>query len=130
MAKSLLGRDYRVSGSVIAGERLGRQLGFATANIRLHRRTSPLAGVFAVRVSGSALERTPGIASVGTRPTVGGREWLLEVHVFDFDRNLYRQRLDVDFMARLRGEIHYRDLEAMTAQMHDDARAARKLLDA
>jgi riboflavin kinase/FMN adenylyltransferase len=129
-AKSLLGRDYRIGGRVIAGERLGRRLGFPTANIRLHRRVSPVAGIFAVRVSGSALERAPGIASVGTRPTVGGREWLLEVHVFDFDRDLYRQRLDVDFIARLRDEIHYRDVGTMTAQMHDDARAARQLLDA
>ena len=129
-AKSLLGRDYRISGRVVPGQALGRKLGFPTANIRLQRRVSPVAGIFAVRVSGSALDRAPGIASVGTRPTVGGSEWLLEVHMFDFDRNLYRQRLDVDFIARLRDEEKFDALEAMTAQMQQDARRAREVLDA
>jgi riboflavin kinase/FMN adenylyltransferase len=129
-AKSLLGRDFRISGRVIAGERLGRRLGFPTANLRLHRRVSPLAGIFAVRVTGAGLHGHPAVASVGTRPTVGGKEWLVEVHLFDFDGELYRQRLDVDFIARLRDEIQYRDIDAMTAQMHDDARQARELLDA
>jgi len=129
-AKSLLGRDYRISGRVIPGECLGRRLGVATANIRLQRRVSPLAGIFAVRVSGAGLDSLPGVASVGTRPTVGGAEWLLEVHVFDFDRDLYRQRLAVDFIARLRDEVHYPDLPTMTAQIHRDMRQARELLGA
>lgn len=129
-AKMLLGRDYRISGRVIAGQRLGRQLGFPTANIRLHRRVSPVAGIFAVRITGAGVTAHPGVASVGTRPTVGGKEWLLEAHLFDFSGDLYRQRLDVDFVARLRDEIQYRDLGAMTAQMRDDARAARQLLNA
>jgi riboflavin kinase / FMN adenylyltransferase len=126
--RQLLGRDYRISGRVIAGRKLGRTLGFRTANIRLHRRVSPVAGIFAVRASGAGLDRHPGVASVGTRPTVGGREWLLEVHLFDFDRELYRERLDVDFIARLRDEACFPDLASMTAQMHEDARLARKLL--
>ncbi|MGH8250103.1 MAG: bifunctional riboflavin kinase/FAD synthetase [Steroidobacteraceae bacterium] len=129
-AKTLLGRDYRISGRVIPGERLGLRLGFPTANIRLHRRVPPLAGIFAVRASGPRLRGHPAVAAVGTRPTVGGTEWLLEVHLFDFDGDLYRARLDVDFIARLRDEIRYLDLESMTAQMHDDARRARELLDA
>lgn len=129
-ASSLLGRDYQICGRVIAGERLGRRLGFPTANIRLHRRVPPLHGIFAVRVSGAGLKAHPGVASVGTRPTVGGKEWLLEAHLFDFEGELYGQRLAVDFVARLRDEIQYRDLETMIAQMHDDARAARKLLKA
>jgi len=129
-AKLLLGRDFRMRGRVVPGNRLGRRLGFPTANLRLHRRVSPLAGIFAIRASGAGLGRHPGVASVGTRPTVGGREWLLEVHLFDFKGELYRERLDIDFIARLRDEIHYPDLESMTAQMHDDARLARQLLDA
>ncbi len=129
-ARSLLGRDYRIGGRVIAGERLGRRLGFPTANLRLHRRVSPLSGIFAVRVSGAGFMAHPGVASIGTRPTVGGKEWLLEAHLFDFSGELYRQRLDVDFVARLRDEIQYPDLAALTAQMHDDARVARRLLDA
>jgi riboflavin kinase/FMN adenylyltransferase len=129
-AKALLGRDFRISGRVIAGERLGRRLGFPTANLRLHRRVSPVAGIYAVRASCAGLERHPGVASVGTRPTIGGREWLLEVHLFDFDGELYRKRLDVDFVARLRDEVRFPDLESMTTQMQDDARRARKLLAA
>ncbi|HTL49486.1 MAG TPA: bifunctional riboflavin kinase/FAD synthetase [Steroidobacteraceae bacterium] len=127
-AKELLGRDYRISGHVIAGQKLGRTLGFRTANIRLHRRVSPVAGIFAVRASGAGLDRHPGVASVGTRPTVGGTEWLLEVHLFDFGGELYHERLEVDFIARLRDEVRFPDLASMTAQMHEDERLARKLL--
>lgn len=126
-ARSLLGRDFRICGRVIEGRKLGRELGFRTANLRLHRRVSPVAGIFAVRVSGAGLERRAGIASVGTRPTVGGTEWLLEAHVFDFEGDLYGARLDVDFIARLRDEVRFDSVEAMTAQMHDDARLARQL---
>ncbi len=127
-ARALLGRDYRMSGRVIAGEKLGRTLGFPTVNMRLHRRVSPVAGIFAVRATGAGLSRHAGVASVGTRPTIGGREWLLEVHLFDFDGDLYGARLDVDFIARLRDERRFPDLESMQRQMHEDAREARRLL--
>jgi riboflavin kinase/FMN adenylyltransferase len=127
-AKALLGRDYRMSGRVVPGEELGRTLGFPTANLRLHRRVSPVAGIFAVRVSGGGLVGHPGVASVGTRPTVDGREWLLEAHAFDFEGDLYGERLDVDFIARLREEVRFPDLASMTRQMQDDARDARRLL--
>jgi riboflavin kinase/FMN adenylyltransferase len=129
-ARALLGRDYRISGRVAAGLALGRTLGFPTANLRLLRRVSPVAGIYAVRVSGAGLDRHAGVASVGTRPTVGGTEWLLEVHLFDYAGTLYGQRLDVDFIAWLREEIRFDDLDAMTARMHDDARRARAMLDA
>lgn len=129
-ARTLLGRDFRISGRVIAGQKLGRKLGFPTANLRLHRRVSPVAGIFAVRASGAGLERHAGVASVGTRPTVGGKEWLLETHLFSFNGNLYQKRLDVDFIVKLRDEIQYPDLESMTLQMHDDARRACELLQA
>jgi riboflavin kinase/FMN adenylyltransferase len=129
-ARVLLGRDFRISARVIAGEKLGRKLGYRTANMRLHRRLPPVAGIFAVRVSGAGLSRHAGVASAGTRPTIGGGEWLLEVHLFDYEGELYGARLDVDFIARLRDEIHFESLEAMTAQMHEDAQMARKLLAA
>jgi len=128
-ANAVLGRAFRMSGRVVAGEKLGRQLGFPTANLRLHRRVSPVAGIFAVRASGERFENRAGVASVGTRPTLGGREWLLETHVFDFDGELYGERLDVDFVARLRDEFQFPDLESLVAQMKDDARRARELLD-
>lgn len=127
-AKSQLGRDYGIAGRVIMGKQLGRKIGFPTANIRLHRRVSPVAGIFAARVSGAGLGRYPGVASVGTRPTIGGGEMLLEVHLFDFDGDLYGQRLAVDFIAKLRDEVHYPDLATMTAQIHRDASQARQLL--
>lgn len=129
-ARMLLGRDYRISGRVAAGLKLGRTLGFPTANLRLLRRVSPVAGIYAVRVSGAGLDRRAGVASVGTRPTVNGTEWLLEVHLFDYAGTLYGERLDVDFIAWLREEIRFGDLDAMTDRMHDDARRARAVLDA
>ncbi len=129
-AESLLGRRFTIGGRVIAGRGIGRSLGFRTANMRLHRRVSPVAGIFAVQVSGGGLLRHPGVASVGTRPTIGGTEWLLETHLFDFDGDLYRRRLAVDFRARLRDEIRFPDFESMTARMHEDARLARKHLSA
>jgi riboflavin kinase/FMN adenylyltransferase len=128
-ARALLGRAFRISGRVIAGQALGRRLGFPTANIRLHRRVSPVAGIFAVRVSGAGIASQAGVASVGTRPTVGGTEWLLEAHVFGFEGDLYRHRLDVDFVARLRDERKFADLGAMTEEMLRDAARARALLD-
>ncbi len=129
-ARALLGRDFRINGRVMEGTRLGRRLGFPTANIRLHRKVSPVHGIFAVRVSGAGLDQAPAVASVGTRPTVGGVERILEVHLFDFDRDLYGRRLGVDFVAKLRDERYYPDLESMTAQIQLDARWARELLGA
>ena len=129
-ARLFLGHDYRISGRVMVGTRLGRQLGFPTANIRLHRKVSPVHGIFAVRVSGAGLDRSPAVASVGTRPTVGGVERILEVYLFDFDDDLYGRRLAVDFIAKLRDEKYYPDLESMTAQMNLDARWARDVLGA
>jgi riboflavin kinase/FMN adenylyltransferase len=129
-AAALLGREFRISGRVAPGDRLGRRLGFPTANLRLFRRVSPVAGIFAVRASGAGLSRHPAVASVGTRPTVGGTGWLLEVHLFDYAGTLYGERLDVDFVARLRDEVRFADVEAMTAQMREDARRARELLAA
>jgi riboflavin kinase / FMN adenylyltransferase len=129
-ARALLGRDFRISGRIVPGQKLGQQLGFRTANMLLHRRVSPVAGIFAVRASGAGLDRHPGVASVGTRPTIGGTEWLLETYLFDFDGDLYGRCLDIDFIERIRDETHFPDLESLTKQMHDDARRARELLNA
>jgi riboflavin kinase/FMN adenylyltransferase len=131
LARRLLGRDYSLCGRVIAGERLGRQLGYATANMRLHRRRLPLAGIFAVRVRGvDAGPARAGVASLGTRPTVGGVEPLLEAHVFDFAGDLYGRRLEVEFVAKLRDEARFDTLEALCAQMDRDAARARAILAA
>jgi riboflavin kinase/FMN adenylyltransferase len=124
-ATRLLGRPYRISGRVQRGQRLGRKLGFPTANLALHRKVIPLWGVFAVRVDGPGLSAHPAVASLGTRPTLDGTVPLLEVHLFDFDRDLYGRNLDVDFIARLRDEVRFDSLEALVTQMHRDAAQAR-----
>ena len=129
-ARRLLGRDYRMTGRVMEGRRLGRTLGYATANLRLHRRVSPVAGVFAVRVHGAGTAVLPGVASVGSRPTVGGGEILLEAHVFDWQGDLYGRYLGVDFVSKLREESHFPDLDALVARMHVDASEARRILGA
>jgi riboflavin kinase/FMN adenylyltransferase len=127
-ATNLLGRPYRIAGRVRRGRRLGRTLGFATANLALHRKVVPLWGIFAVRVSGAGLVDYPAVASLGTRPTVNGTDPLLEVHLFDFDRDLYGRYLDVDFVERLRDEQKFPSIEALVEQMHRDAAAARAAL--
>ncbi|MEO0997073.1 MAG: riboflavin kinase, partial [Pseudomonadota bacterium] len=127
-AARYLGRPYRMSGRVIEGRKLGRTLGFPTANIAVHRRASPVLGIFAVRLYRAGGCGLPGVASVGTRPTVGGGEVLLEVHLFDFDEEFYGEYVDVDFIARLRDEENFPDLDSLRRQMERDAAAARKLL--
>jgi riboflavin kinase / FMN adenylyltransferase len=130
-AARLLGRPYAMSGRVIYGQQLGRRLGYPTANLRLHRRAVPLGGVFAVLVRGiDGRPAAEAVASLGTRPTVGGGETLLEVHVFDFDGNLYGRRLWVDFVAKLRDEEKFPSLDALVAQMHADSTRAREILAA
>lgn len=127
-AARLLGRPYRMTGKVAEGAKLGRKLGFPTANLRPQRRATPLAGVFAIRVSGGGLHNAPGVASLGTRPAVNGKELLLEAHVFDFDGDLYRQTLHVDFIARLRDELWFPDMDRLVEQMQKDAARAREIL--
>ncbi len=123
-ATRLLGRPYAIGGHVVHGRKLGRTLGFPTANLPLKRR-SPLAGIFAVRVHGLGAPRR-GVASLGVRPTVddAGRP-LLEVFVFDFDEAVYGRRIVVEFLHKLRDEARYPDLDALTRQIRADADAAR-----
>jgi riboflavin kinase/FMN adenylyltransferase len=127
-ATRLLGRPYRISGRVQRGESLGRKLGFPTANLALRRKVIPLWGIFAVRVGGTGLDAHAAVASLGTRPTLDGTVPLLEVHLFDFDGEIYGHTLDVDFIARLRDEKRFDSLEALVEQMHRDAAQARRTL--
>jgi riboflavin kinase/FMN adenylyltransferase len=115
-------------GRVRVGQRLGRTLGFATVNIAMRRRQLPLAGILAVRVHGAGLEGWPGVASLGTRPTVNGVEPVLEAHLFDFAADLYGRELEVEFVAKLREELRFETLDLMVQQMHQDAAAARRIL--
>jgi riboflavin kinase/FMN adenylyltransferase len=128
-AERLLGRPYTMTGRVVRGEQLGRKLGFPTANLRFPHRRLPVAGIFAVRVRihGSGAELS-GVASIGTRPTVGGTEPWLEVHVFDFVGDLYGREIAVECVQFLRAELKFESLDAMVAQIHEDAAQARQLL--
>ena len=127
-AAHLLGRRFMIGGHVVHGLQLGRKLGYPTANIPLGRRTSPVNGIFAVRVHGIGPAPLPGVASLGIRPTIDGTEPLLEAHLFDFDGDLYGRRIDVEFVAKLRDELKFNDLDAMVRQIDDDAREARSIL--
>ena len=125
-ARQLLGRPYRICGRVAAGQRRGRTIGFPTANIHLHRPVSPLRGVFAVRVYGLGDAALNGVANVGTRPTVDGSRWVLEVHLFDFDADVYGKYLDVEFCTRLRDERKFASFEILKQQIQRDAEQARQ----
>ncbi|MDH7454229.1 bifunctional riboflavin kinase/FAD synthetase [Luteimonas composti] len=127
-ATHLLGRPYAVSGRVVRGQRLGRTLGYPTANLRFGGKVPALRGIYATRVHGVADQPWPSVSSFGTRPTVGGVEPLLEAHLFDFDGDLYGRRIEVEFVARLRDEEKFPDLPALVAQMNRDADDARRIL--
>jgi len=129
-AAPLLGRPFVMEGKVEYGKQLGRQLGYPTANIHLRDRNSPVHGIFAVRVGlGESECSWPGVASLGVRPTVNEvAEPLLEVHLFDFEGDLYGQRMAVEFVAKLRDEQKFANLDDLTVQMAKDARQARELL--
>jgi riboflavin kinase / FMN adenylyltransferase len=127
-AARLLGHPYRMMGRVAPGRQLGRTLGFPTANLRLMRRKSPVWGILAVWVRGIAARPLPGVASLGTRPTVNGIEPLLEVHVFDFSGDLYGRAIEVEFVAKLRDEVKFDSLDAMVVQMKVDDARAREIL--
>ncbi len=126
----LLGRPFVIEGKVQYGNQLGRTLGYPTANIHLRQRVSPIQGIFAVRVGlGEGECSWPGVASLGVRPTVNEvAEPLLEVHLFDFDGDLYGQRMAVQFVAKLRDEQKFDGLEPLKTQMALDSRRARELL--
>lgn len=129
-AAACLGRPYRVCGRITHGDKRGRTIGFATANVDLKRKVCPLHGVFAVRVSGIETDRAlPGVANIGTRPTVSGKpRYLLEVHLFDFAGDIYGRHVEVEFVQHLRGERRFDSFELLRQQIVLDSQQARQLL--
>jgi riboflavin kinase / FMN adenylyltransferase len=124
-AAALLGRPYALTGRVSHGDKLGRDLGFPTANLPLAH-MPPLSGIFAVRVHGLGPTPRTGVASIGVRPTVKANAMpLLEVFVFDFDEAIYGRRITVEFLHKLRDEERFADLDALTQQIRTDAQQAR-----
>lgn len=124
-AARLLGRPYVIDGQVSHGDKIGRQIGFATANIRIKHNPLPMTGVFAVEVAGIGDKPWPGVANLGIRPTVGGTRPLLEVHLFNFDRDIYGAHISVRFVHKLRDEQRFPNFDALKAQIAADAAAAR-----
>ncbi|HKU72120.1 MAG TPA: bifunctional riboflavin kinase/FAD synthetase, partial [Burkholderiales bacterium] len=124
-ASRLLGRDYSISGRVVAGDGLGRKLGFPTANILMKHNRPPLMGIFAVRLSVGS-DVFPAVASLGVRPTVKQRGApVLEVHALDYSGDLYRRHVRVEFLEKLRDEEKYADLATLTRQIAADVENAR-----
>jgi len=127
-ATQLLGRPYRMSGKIIRGRQVGRALGYATANVDLRRRQSAVEGIYAVRVHGLPQGTLDGVASVGTRPTFDLRKPLLEVHIFDFDADIYGVYIQVEFIAHIRAIEKFASVDELVAQMDIDADNARSAL--
>lgn len=126
-AAALLGHDYAIVGTVLPGQRLGRTLGFPTANLQADPSCRLRHGIYAVRTTVDGIVHD-GVASWGRRPTVDNGAPLLETHVFDFHGDLYGREMEVAFVAWLRGEEKFASLELLTTQMHDDAARARTAL--
>lgn len=128
VASALLGRVYTVFGTVIRGRQLGRTIGFPTANLTVHSEQLPPTGVYAVRATGSG-DSWEGVANLGYRPTVEGGEVkrLLEVHLFGLESEIYGEDLEVEFVEFIRPEQKFEGLEALKAQIQEDAAAARAM---
>jgi riboflavin kinase/FMN adenylyltransferase len=125
-AHRLLGRPYGMSGRVAHGNKLGRTLGIPTANIHVHRRRTPVAGIFVAEVTGVGAGPLPGVASVGTRPTVDdGTRTILEVHLLDFSRDIYGTHVTVNFLHKLRDEQRFESLEELRVWIERDIADSR-----
>ncbi|AMG31090.1 bifunctional riboflavin kinase/FAD synthetase [Grimontia hollisae] len=128
-AEQMLGRPYSISGRVSHGKKLGRTIGFPTANVPLKRRVSPVSGVYVVRVGGiESGQWLGGVANVGTRPTVNGVRQQLEVHLFDLEKDLYGRQIEVQLLHKLRDEMKFSSLDELKAQIEIDAQTARAWL--
>jgi riboflavin kinase/FMN adenylyltransferase len=125
LVETLLGRPYCMEGRVVYGDKRGRTIGFPTANIYLHRNLSPVSGVYSVRMHGVSAKSLPGVANVGTRPTVDGTRSLLEVHLFDFNQDIYKRQVTVEFCEKLRHEKRFDSFDLLKEQIGLDAAQAR-----
>lgn len=127
-AAQMLGRPYVVCGTVIEGRKLGRTIGFPTANLATGDAQLPPDGVWAVRARLPDGRNLPGVANLGIRPTLDGESRTLEAHLFDFSGNLYGQELEIRFLKHLRTEIKFPSIEALRTQIQRDATEARDFL--
>lgn len=129
-AQQLLGRPYSISGRVSHGRKLGRTIGFPTANLPLKRNVSPVSGVYVVQAIDLDGNNVGGVANIGNRPTVNGVRQQLEVHLFDYSGNLYGRQLEIALLHKLRDEIKFESFDALKQQIELDASSARMWLKA
>jgi riboflavin kinase/FMN adenylyltransferase len=128
-AEKLLGRAYSVCGTVEHGEKRGSAIGFPTANIQMHREKTPIQGVFAVTMTGVDECALSGVANVGTRPTFdGGTRVILEVHLFNFDEDIYGREVEVHFKKKIRDEVRFNSMDELQRQIHKDVASAQQIL--
>lgn len=128
-AEKLLGRPYSVCGAVAHGDKRGRSIGFPTANIELQRENAPIRGVFAVTMTGIDDGVCAGVANVGIRPTFdGGSKAILEVHLFNFDQDIYGQEVEVHFKEKIRDEVRFQSLNELQQQIQKDVASAQQIL--
>ena len=125
-ANRMLGRPYRMCGRVAHGDKRGRTIGFPTANIKLHRHATPLSGVYAVTLSGIGDHAIDGVANIGKRPTVDGHNLQLEVHLFDFEQDIYGEQVCVEFKHKLREEQRFESFDALKQQIVKDSEQAKQ----
>jgi riboflavin kinase/FMN adenylyltransferase len=125
LTEGLLGRPYSMMGKVVYGNQLGRQLGFPTANIFLHRIATPVHGIYVVGVRGVTKKLLHGVANVGVRPTIGGTRILLEVYLFNFKKIIYGKEVVVEFYKKLREEERFDHLDLLKEQMKKDVEQAK-----
>lgn len=124
-AEQLLGRPYSLSGKISHGQKLGRELGYPTINIKMGDKTLIVKGIFAVRVKGIDNRLLPGVASIGTRPTVNGVDTILEVYILDFNRDIYGLCVEVEFLHKIRDEEKFDSLAVLTSHIKEDTDKAR-----
>ncbi len=128
-AAKLLGRPYTLSGKIAHGKKLGRELGFPTINIKMGDKTLIVKGIFAVSVKGIDNRVLPGVASIGTRPTVNGVDTILEVFILDFDQDVYGYSVDVEFLHKIRDEEKFDSLEELGLHIEKDTVKARQYFE-
>jgi riboflavin kinase / FMN adenylyltransferase len=124
-AEQMLGRAYKICGRVAHGDKRGRTIGFPTANIKLHRHATPLSGVYAVTMSGITEHEINGVANIGKRPTVDGHNLQLEVHLYDFNKEIYGEQVCVEFKLKIRDEKRFESFDALKEQIIKDSKLAK-----
>ncbi len=128
VATQMLGRRYRIDGTVITGDKRGRELGFPTANIEPAEHFAiPANGIYATVITAAGQQHIAA-SSVGVRPTFGGGERLIEAYILDFEGDLYGQQVELEFVKRLRGEVKFDGVEPLIGQMKLDVTETRELL--